>query len=316
MAAPCAFHPDADGVGACLRCAAFLCAECILTEDGFTYCRACYREMKLAALGVAAPRESAATGDGAPAPDPTRSRDSAGHECPACGERWAQPYCPLCALSFGPPPAGEEADDPRATEALDTPGSRLAPRPSFLRYVAQHWWGAIRHPFELFDAVARRDEVAYPLAYLWTIALPPLIASAWFERAAWLTIRNKGAAFAAATVATGPILAAAAVLSVWIYGLFLRGDLDPGRALRIVAFASAPMVLYSVPYLGGPVALVWTGALVALGLERVGGLPRARAWSALLSAAVTLWIVETAWRRAIAGLIDYGAADAVIRTIR
>lgn len=41
----CAYHPEADAVGACVQCRRFVCAECKVELEGKIYCNPCAEEL-------------------------------------------------------------------------------------------------------------------------------------------------------------------------------------------------------------------------------------------------------------------------------
>jgi len=47
MAMRCAYHPESDAVGACVRCGRLVCAECKVELQGKIYCNTCAEEILL-----------------------------------------------------------------------------------------------------------------------------------------------------------------------------------------------------------------------------------------------------------------------------
>jgi len=47
MAAKCAYHPQADAVGACVNCGRLVCVECKVELQGKIYCNACAEKIIL-----------------------------------------------------------------------------------------------------------------------------------------------------------------------------------------------------------------------------------------------------------------------------
>jgi len=45
MAMKCAYHPQADAVGACVNCGRLVCVECKVELQGKIYCNACAEKM-------------------------------------------------------------------------------------------------------------------------------------------------------------------------------------------------------------------------------------------------------------------------------
>ncbi len=65
----CAYHPEADAVGACVGCGKLICSECVVTLEGKMYCRPCASEV-LAKAPAAPPPPPPPTAAAAPPPPP------------------------------------------------------------------------------------------------------------------------------------------------------------------------------------------------------------------------------------------------------
>ncbi len=54
--AHCRFHPDAPGIGICVRCRTVICADCCTRLQGINHCHECLRAL---ARGPTTPRAGA-----------------------------------------------------------------------------------------------------------------------------------------------------------------------------------------------------------------------------------------------------------------
>lgn len=298
MTKPCAYHPETGSTALCLLCGAALCNACRLSEAGYVYCPACYRSRKLGALGGAA---GGAEPEAAPRSVPERAegrapRPEGAFRCPLCGARWVQPYCPVCAHDFGAPDRPEPGEREAAAEAAPETAAASAPdagqeRSNFAAYFASSWGGAVLRPWDFFAQIPKAGGFAYPIAYLWALALPPLAWSYLFARTDWVDLLARGRLYAGLAFLLAPTLPFVLAASLHFYGRMMGGALTPSSSLRIVVYACSPLIFHGIPYLGAPLKL-WAFALMVVGLERSAGVARTRAAIATASAALSVWIVR------------------------
>ena len=74
MAVTCAYHPEADAVGACVHCGRLVCVECKVELEGKIHCNPCVEKMLLekARAGKSEPAADARTVEGAGALEVSR----------------------------------------------------------------------------------------------------------------------------------------------------------------------------------------------------------------------------------------------------